>query len=96
MHLTCGLSTRLSVSILCFSQVVNRFLLSFFLFPGDLAQLLLPSKNVEVIQGKMVVLQASFTGAEIQKNTVVWNYMSSSTEMVTDICYIAFLCSSWQ
>ncbi|KAK7120632.1 hypothetical protein R3I94_020577 [Phoxinus phoxinus] len=49
---------------------------------GDLAQLVLPYKNVEVIQGKMVVLQASFTGAEIQKNTVVWNYMSTSTEMI--------------
>ncbi|XP_051973984.1 endothelial cell-selective adhesion molecule-like [Xyrauchen texanus] len=49
---------------------------------GDLAQLQLPQKNVEVIQGKMVVLQASYTGAEIQKNTVVWNYMSNSTEMI--------------
>lgn len=49
---------------------------------GDLAQLVLPYKEVEVIQGKMVVLQASFTGAGMQKNTVVWNYMSSTTEMI--------------
>ncbi|XDV54356.1 hypothetical protein PO909_022658 [Leuciscus waleckii] len=35
----------------------------------------------------MVVLQASFTGVEIQKNTVVWNYMSSSTEMI--ISYVS-------
>ncbi|XP_052423799.1 endothelial cell adhesion molecule a isoform X1 [Carassius gibelio] len=50
--------------------------------PGDLAQLQLPQKNVEVIKGQMVVLQASYTGVEIEKNTVVWNYMSSSTEMI--------------
>ncbi|XP_051971409.1 endothelial cell adhesion molecule a [Xyrauchen texanus] len=49
---------------------------------GDLAQIQMPQKNVEVIQGKTVVLQASYTGAEIQKNTVVWNYMSSNTEMI--------------
>lgn len=49
---------------------------------GDLAQLQLPQKNVEVIKGKTVVLQASYTGVEIEKNTVVWNYMSSSTEMI--------------
>ncbi|XP_077098515.1 endothelial cell adhesion molecule a isoform X2 [Siphateles boraxobius] len=52
-----------------------------------MAQLLLPYNNVEVIQGKMVVLQASFTGAEIQKTTVVWNYMSNSTEMI--ISYVS-------
>ncbi|XP_057177031.1 endothelial cell adhesion molecule a isoform X2 [Triplophysa rosa] len=49
---------------------------------GDLAQIQLPQKNVEVIEGKMVVLQASYTGTEIQRNTVVWNYMSSNTEMI--------------
>lgn len=49
---------------------------------GDLAQLQLPQKNVEVIEGKMVVLQATYSGPEIQKNTVVWNYMSSNTEMI--------------
>ncbi|XP_048036716.1 endothelial cell adhesion molecule a isoform X1 [Megalobrama amblycephala] len=49
---------------------------------GDLAALQVPQKNVEVIQGNAVVLQASYTGAEIQKNTVVWNYISSSTEMI--------------
>ncbi|XP_026075701.1 endothelial cell-selective adhesion molecule-like isoform X1 [Carassius auratus] len=49
---------------------------------GDLAQLQLPQTNVEVIQGKRVVLQASYTGPEIQKSTVIWNYVSSSTEMI--------------
>ncbi|XP_067289536.1 endothelial cell adhesion molecule a [Pseudorasbora parva] len=49
---------------------------------GDLADLQMPYTNVEVIQGKMVVLQASYTGGDKQKNTVVWNYMSSSTEMI--------------
>lgn len=55
----------------------------FFLVSGDLAQLQLPQTNVEVIEGKTVVLQATYTGTEIQKNTVVWNYMSSNTEMVS-------------
>ncbi|XP_059401111.1 endothelial cell-selective adhesion molecule-like [Carassius carassius] len=49
---------------------------------GDLAQLQLPQKNVEVIQGKRVVLQASYTGAEIKKSTVIWSYMPGITEMV--------------
>uniref|UniRef100_A0A8C1WCJ4 Endothelial cell adhesion molecule a n=1 Tax=Cyprinus carpio TaxID=7962 RepID=A0A8C1WCJ4_CYPCA len=49
---------------------------------GDLAQLHLPQKNVEVIQGKMVVLQASYTGVDSKDSTVVWNYMSSSVEMI--------------
>uniref|UniRef100_A0A8C1VLI4 Endothelial cell adhesion molecule a n=1 Tax=Cyprinus carpio TaxID=7962 RepID=A0A8C1VLI4_CYPCA len=53
---------------------------------GDQAQLLMPQKNVEVIKGKMVVLQASYTGVPIEKCTVVWNYMSTSTEMI--ISYI--------
>lgn len=63
-------------------HVVNLFFF-FFWVSGDLAQLQLPQKNVEVIEGKMVVLQATYTGTEIQKNTVVWNYMSSNTEMVS-------------
>lgn len=35
----------------------------------------------------MVVLQGSFKGADIQKSTVVWNYMSSNTEMI--ISYVS-------
>uniref|UniRef100_A0A673JSS5 Endothelial cell-selective adhesion molecule-like n=1 Tax=Sinocyclocheilus rhinocerous TaxID=307959 RepID=A0A673JSS5_9TELE len=62
-------------------DLYNELLIKIF-SESDLAQLQLPQKNVEVIQGKMVVLQASYTGVEIQKNTVVWNYMSSSTEMI--------------
>nr|ACN91268.1 endothelial cell-specific adhesion molecule [Danio rerio]CAP71896.1 unnamed protein product [Danio rerio] len=51
---------------------------------GELAQLVLPYENVDVIQGKMVVLQASYSSTDFQKNTVVWNYMQSatSTEMI--------------
>ncbi|TRY88280.1 hypothetical protein DNTS_009326 [Danionella cerebrum] len=55
----------------------------------DLAQLQLPQGNVDVIQGKMVVLQASYTGLEIQKNTVVWNYMSSATSTEMIISYVS-------
>lgn len=90
-HVICQL---VRMSVFCVLQVVNQFLLSVFLFPGDLAALQVPQKNVEVIQGKTVVLQASYTGSEIQKNTVVWNYMSSSTEMVTVFCYVLlfFVC----
>ncbi|XP_050977453.1 endothelial cell adhesion molecule a [Labeo rohita] len=58
---------------------------------GDLAQLQLPQKNVEVIQGKMVVLQASYKGSQIEKNTVVWNYMSDNPEMV--ISYVGGILS---
>lgn len=48
---------------------------------GDLAQLILPQTNVEVIQGSMVWLQASYTGDDIPKSTVVWNYVSTTTEI---------------
>lgn len=82
------------MSVFCVLQVINQFLLSVFFFPGDLAALQVPQKNVEVIQGKTVVLQAAYAGADIQKNTVVWNYMSKNTEMVTVFCYMLlfFVC----
>lgn len=82
------------MSVFCVLQVVNQFLLSVFVFPGDLAALQVPQKNVEVIQGKNVVLQASYPGADIERSTVLWNYMKSSTEMVTVFCYMLlfFVC----
>lgn len=90
-HVVCQL---VRMSVFRVLQVVNQFLLSVFFFPGDLAALQVPQKNVEVIQGKTVVLQASYTSADNKKNTVVWNYMSSSTDMVTVFCYILlfFVC----
>lgn len=50
-----------------------------FLCLGLMAQLELPQKNVEVIQGQGVVLQAFITGVgDISKATVIWNLASQA------------------
>ncbi|XP_072515266.1 endothelial cell adhesion molecule a [Salminus brasiliensis] len=55
------------------------------LISGVLAELQLPQTNVEVIQGQMVVLRATYTGGDISEATVIWN-MADKSEMI--ISYI--------
>ncbi|XP_066507234.1 endothelial cell adhesion molecule a [Hoplias malabaricus] len=52
-----------------------------WLFSGVLANLVLPQKSVEVIQGQTAVLQASDKVTVLSKATVIWN-MADKAEMI--------------
>ncbi|KAG7322356.1 hypothetical protein KOW79_013702 [Hemibagrus wyckioides] len=56
------------------------------LCPGLLAQLQLPQMNVVVIQKQMAVLQATYSGADLSKATIIWNYLANQPQIV--ISYI--------
>ncbi|KAK3550363.1 hypothetical protein QTP86_025131 [Hemibagrus guttatus] len=53
---------------------------------GLLAQLQLPQTNVVVIQRQMAVLQATYSGADLSKATIIWNYLADELQML--ISYI--------
>ncbi|XP_030648382.1 endothelial cell adhesion molecule a [Chanos chanos] len=58
------------------------FTFTFLTFlPGELAQLQIPHKNIDVIKGKNVVLQASYSGI-IDQNTVLWNFMTNTSQII--------------
>ncbi|XP_029956612.1 endothelial cell adhesion molecule a [Salarias fasciatus] len=51
---------------------------------GVWAQLQMPQTSLDVIKGQMVVLKASYSdaGADISTNTILWNYVSNSTQLI--------------
>ncbi|XP_061074255.1 endothelial cell-selective adhesion molecule [Conger conger] len=52
-------------------------------FTGDSQQVEIPRKEMEVIQGRTVVLQAWYTPtSEIEKNTIIWNFMANDSKQV--------------
>ncbi|KAG7483569.1 hypothetical protein MATL_G00039780 [Megalops atlanticus] len=54
-----------------------------WLFPGVMLEVHIPQKKIEVINGKMVVLQAWYSKTDnFQKNTVLWNFMSNNTKLI--------------
>lgn len=60
---------------------------------GLLAQLQLPQINVVVIQKQMAVLQATYSGADLSKATIIWNYLANQPQMVGNIF---FFLRKWQ
>ncbi|KAL7831700.1 hypothetical protein AOLI_G00292480 [Acnodon oligacanthus] len=54
-----------------------------WVFPGDLQKVEMPRKDMEVIKGQMVVLEAWYTPTSlIEKNTVIWNFMASDSKQI--------------
>ncbi|XP_068457551.1 endothelial cell adhesion molecule a [Clinocottus analis] len=52
---------------------------------GILAQIQMPQPSMEVIKGKMVVLKASYDsvpGSDLSTNTILWNFVSNSTQLI--------------
>ncbi|XP_066535731.1 endothelial cell-selective adhesion molecule [Hoplias malabaricus] len=51
--------------------------------PGDLQRVEMPRKDMEVIKGQMVVLEAWYTPTSlIEKNTVIWNFMANDSKQI--------------
>lgn len=54
-----------------------------FGFTGVLADLQMPQTNIEVVEGKMVVLQAWYSpSTNMEKNTVIWNYVANESKLI--------------
>ncbi|XP_051535327.1 endothelial cell-selective adhesion molecule-like [Myxocyprinus asiaticus] len=52
-------------------------------FPGDSQRVEMPRKDMEVVMGQMVVLEAWYTPTTpIEKNTVIWNFMSNDSKQI--------------
>lgn len=50
----------------------------------------MPQTSMDVIKGRRVVLRASFTsvpGSDLSTNTVLWNFVSNSTQLVRKEMY---------
>uniref|UniRef100_A0A3B4WAM4 Endothelial cell adhesion molecule a n=1 Tax=Seriola lalandi dorsalis TaxID=1841481 RepID=A0A3B4WAM4_SERLL len=66
----------------------DSFLFSTFLYTGILAQIQMPQTSMDVIKGQMVVLKASYStqpGTDLSTNTILWNYVSNSTQLVRNV-----------
>ncbi|XP_041742288.1 endothelial cell-selective adhesion molecule-like isoform X2 [Coregonus clupeaformis] len=63
-----------------------RTLLSFtflLFFTGVLAQIQMPQRTMEVIEGQKVVLQAWYSpSSSTGKNTVLWNFVANNTQLI--------------
>lgn len=58
-------------------------LLSFTFFTGVLAQIQMPQRTMEVIEGQKVVLQAWYSTSSLTvKNTVLWNFVANNTQLI--------------
>ncbi|KAG1967237.1 immunoglobulin superfamily [Pimephales promelas] len=54
-----------------------------WVFPGDSQQVEVPRKEVEVIMGQMVVLEAWYTPTtSIEKNTIIWTFWGNDSKQV--------------
>ncbi|XP_048017818.1 endothelial cell-selective adhesion molecule isoform X2 [Megalobrama amblycephala] len=54
-----------------------------WVFPGDSQRVEVPRKDMEVIMGQMVVLEAWYTPTtSIEKNTVIWSFMANDSKQV--------------
>ncbi|KAG7471335.1 hypothetical protein MATL_G00123530 [Megalops atlanticus] len=52
-------------------------------FPGDSQRVEIPRKDIEVIEGQMVVLQAWYSPtSNIETNSVIWNFMANDSKQV--------------
>uniref|UniRef100_A0A3B5BFZ8 Endothelial cell-selective adhesion molecule-like n=1 Tax=Stegastes partitus TaxID=144197 RepID=A0A3B5BFZ8_9TELE len=68
-----------------FYTVVCIFDYMFFFLPGIWAQLQMPKNSIEVIEGKTVVLEASYSpvgGTDPGANIIVWNFVSDSSQLI--------------
>lgn len=68
------------------------YMLQFASIVGDSQRVEMPRKDVEVIKGQMVVLEAWYTPTSvIEKNTVIWNFdskhLASDYKQVSDKCW---------
>ncbi|XP_018598304.1 endothelial cell-selective adhesion molecule-like [Scleropages formosus] len=59
------------------------FLALLWALPGDSQRVEIPRKDMEVIRGQIVVLQAWYSPtSDIDKNTVIWNFMANDSKQI--------------
>ncbi|KAJ8368293.1 hypothetical protein SKAU_G00083210 [Synaphobranchus kaupii] len=81
-----GLASKLADqdSSACWDQLIHLQLTgSGEILPCDSQRVEIPRKDMEVIEGRTVVLQAWYTPTtEIEKNIIVWNFMANDSKQV--------------
>ncbi|KAF7652219.1 hypothetical protein LDENG_00099720 [Lucifuga dentata] len=67
-------------------NIKSRFralLILLWIFQGDTKSVEIPKKEMEVVRGQMVVLQAWYSpNSDIAKNSAIWNFMGNETLQV--------------
>ncbi|KAM9734071.1 endothelial cell-selective adhesion molecule isoform 4-T4 [Menidia menidia] len=67
-------------------EMKRRFramLMLIWIFPGDTQKVEMPSKEMEVVRGQMVVLQAWYSpNSDISHNTVIWHFTGNDSKQV--------------
>ncbi|XP_028826388.1 endothelial cell-selective adhesion molecule isoform X2 [Denticeps clupeoides] len=62
---------------------VSVVLLWLWLSPGDSQRVEMPRKDMEVVKGQIVVLQAWYSPtSDIERNTVIWNFMANDSKQI--------------
>ncbi|KAM4565844.1 endothelial cell-selective adhesion molecule isoform 2-T2 [Odontesthes bonariensis] len=61
----------------------RAILMLMWIFPGDTQKVEMPSKEMEVVKGQMVVLQAWYSpSSDISQNTVIWHFTGNESKQV--------------
>eukprot|EP00063_Salmo_salar_P095482 XP_014070317.1 PREDICTED: endothelial cell-selective adhesion molecule-like isoform X2 [Salmo salar] len=62
---------------------VRALLLLLWIFQGDSQRVEMPRREMEVVKGQMVVLQAWYSPtSDIGRNSVIWNFMANDSKQV--------------
>ncbi|XP_038159292.1 endothelial cell-selective adhesion molecule isoform X2 [Cyprinodon tularosa] len=62
---------------------LRAMLMVIWIFPGDTRKVEMPSREIEVVKGQMVVLQAWYSpSSDISQNTVIWHFTGNDSKQV--------------
>ncbi|KAM4743067.1 endothelial cell-selective adhesion molecule isoform 2-T2 [Anableps anableps] len=62
---------------------LRAMLMLIWIFPGDTRKVEMPSRDMEVVKGQMVVLQAWYSpSSDISQNTVIWHFTGNDSKQV--------------
>ncbi|XP_035987094.1 endothelial cell-selective adhesion molecule isoform X1 [Fundulus heteroclitus] len=62
---------------------LRAMLMLIWIFPGDTRKVEMPSREMEVVKGQMVVLQAWYSpSSDISQNTVIWHFTGNESKQV--------------
>ncbi|CAG6001530.1 unnamed protein product [Menidia menidia] len=70
-------------SVMEMKRRFRAMLMLIWIFPGDTQKVEMPSKEMEVVRGQMVVLQAWYSpNSDISHNTVIWHFTGNDSKQV--------------
>ncbi|XP_027900474.1 endothelial cell-selective adhesion molecule [Xiphophorus couchianus] len=62
---------------------LRAMLMLIWIFPGDTRKVEMPSREMEVVKGQLVVLQAWYSpSSDISQNTVIWHFTGNDSKQV--------------